>query len=91
MSGHINFEDLELKFGYSCMPNRLHFYSKEENDFRMEVREWCEIHVTPDAEQIDRNRDIKLAVKILKKLPYLDMIIPKEAGGQGKGILIALF
>ncbi len=87
MSAHINFEDLKLKFGYSCMPDRLHFYSKEENDFRMEVREWCEIHVAPDAEQIDRNRDIKLAVKILKKMPYLDMIIPKEAGGQGKGIL----
>ncbi len=87
MSGHINFEDLELKFGYSCMPNRLHFYSKEENDFRMEVREWCEIHIAPDAEQIDRNRDIKLGVKILKRMPYLDMIIPKEAGGQGKGVL----
>jgi len=87
MSGHINFEDLEFKFGYSCMPNRLHFYSKEENDFRMEVREWCEIHIAPEAEKIDRNRDINLAVKILKKMPYLDMIIPKEAGGQGKGIL----
>ena len=87
MSEHIHFEDLELKFGYSCMPDRLHFYSKEENDFRMEVREWCEIHVAPDAEQIDRNRDINLAVKILKKMPYLDMVIPKEAGGQDKGIL----
>lgn len=87
MSGHINFEDLKLKFGYSCIPNRLHYYSKEENDFRMEVRDWCEIHVAPDAEQIDRNRDKKLAVKILKKMPYLDMVIPKEAGGQGKGVL----
>ena len=87
MSGHIHFEDLELKFGYSCMPNRLHFYSKEENDFRMEVREWCEINVAPVAEQIDRNRDKELAVKTLKKMPYLDMTIPKEAGGQGKAIL----
>ena len=57
MLGHINFEDLELKFGYSCMPNRLHYYSKEENDFRMEVREWCELNVVPVAEQIDRKRD----------------------------------
>ena len=87
MSGHINFEDLELKFGYTCMPNRLHYYSKEENDFRMEVREWCETHIAPDAEKIDRNRDKNLAVDILKKMPYLDMTIPKEAGGQGKGIL----
>jgi alkylation response protein AidB-like acyl-CoA dehydrogenase len=87
MSGHIHFEDLELKFGYSCMPNRLHFYSKEENDFRMEVREWCDINVAPVAEQIDRNRDKELAVKTLKKMPYLNMTIPKEAGGQGKAIL----
>ncbi|MBY9004014.1 MAG: acyl-CoA/acyl-ACP dehydrogenase [Candidatus Lokiarchaeota archaeon] len=87
MSGHINFEDLELKFGYSCMPNRLYYYSKEENDFRMEVREWCEKYVAPEAEKIDRNRDKQLAVDILKKMPYLNMLIPKEAGGQDKGIL----
>ncbi len=87
MSGHINFKDLELKFGYSCMPNRLHYYSKEENDFRMEVRKWCETYLAPYAEQIDRNRDKELATKILKEMPYLDILIPEEAGGQGKGIL----
>ncbi|NVM19253.1 MAG: acyl-CoA/acyl-ACP dehydrogenase [Candidatus Lokiarchaeota archaeon] len=87
MTGHINFEDLDLKFGYSCMPNRLHYYSKEENDFRMEFRKWCEKYIGPVAEEIDRNRDKQLAVEILKKMPYLDIIIPKEAGGQGKGVL----
>jgi len=87
MSGHINFEDLDLKFGYSCMPDRLHYYSKEENEFRMEVRKWCEENIAPYAEKIDRDRDKKLAVKILKEMPYLDIVIPKEAGGQGKGIV----
>ena len=87
MSGQIKFEDLDVKYGYSCMPDRLYYYSKEENDFRMEVREWCEINIGPVAEKIDRNRDKQLAVKILKKMPYLDMVIPKEAGGQGKGVL----
>ena len=87
MDGHIHFEDLEMKFGYSCMPERLHYYSKEENDFRMEVRKWCEKNVSPVAEQIDRNRDKALGVEIVKKMPYLDIIIPKEAGGKGKGIL----
>ncbi|MFX1447086.1 MAG: acyl-CoA dehydrogenase family protein [Promethearchaeota archaeon] len=87
MDGHIRFEDLEMKFGYSCMPDRLHYYTKEENNFRMEVREWCENNVGPVAEQIDRNRDIALGVEIVKKMPYLDIIIPKEAGGKGKGIL----
>ena len=87
MEGHIHFKDLDLKLGYSCMPDRLHYFSNEENDFRMEVREWCDKHIGPYAEQIDRNRDKVLAVDILKKMPYLDMIIPEEAGGQGKGIL----
>ena len=87
MEGHVNFDDLDMKFGYSCLPDRLHYFSKEENDFRMEVREWCEKYIGPYAKQIDKNRDKALAVEILKKMPYLDMIIPKEAGGQGKGIL----
>ena len=87
MEGHVNFDDLNVKFGYSCTPDRLYYYSKEENDFRMEVREWCSKHIEPYAEQIDRNRDKALAVEILKKMPYLDMVIPKEAGGKGQGIL----
>ncbi|MFX1452346.1 MAG: acyl-CoA dehydrogenase family protein [Promethearchaeota archaeon] len=88
MGGHVHFEDLDMEFGYSCMPNRLHFYSKEENDFRMEVREWCRENVLPVAEKRDRKRDKKLAVEILRKMkPYLNIIIPEEAGGLGKGIL----
>ena len=70
------------------MPDRLHFYTKEENDFRMEVREWCKNNIEPFAEKIDRERNYDLAVEILRKMkPYLNIIIPKEAGGLGKGIL----
>lgn len=88
MVGHINFKDLNLKFGYSCMPERLHYYTKEENDFRMEVREWCLRNVEPVVEKIDRERNKQLAVETLKKMDkYLSIIIPKEAGGQGKGVL----
>jgi butyryl-CoA dehydrogenase len=53
----------------------------------MEVREWCKINVEPVIERIDRNRDKQLAVETLKKMPYLDIIVPKDAGGQGKGVL----
>jgi len=88
MEGHVHFEDLDLEFGYSCMPDRLHYYSKEENDFRMEVRQWCKENVLPVAEKIDRERDKELAVEVLRKMkPYLNITIPKEAGGLGKGIL----
>ena len=88
MEGHVHFEDLDFKYGYSCMPDRLHFYTKEENDFRMEVREWCIDNIEPFAEKIDRERNYDLAVEILRKMkPYLNIIIPKEAGGLGKGIL----
>jgi butyryl-CoA dehydrogenase len=88
MEGHISFEDLNVEFGYSCMPDRLHYFSKEENDFRMEVREWCRDNIWPVAERIDRERNAALAVETLRKMkPFLNIIIPKEAGGQGKGVL----
>jgi len=88
MEGHVYFEDLDLEFGYSCMPDRLHYYMKEENDFRMEVRQWCKENVLPVAEKIDRERDKELAVEVLRKMkPYLNITIPEESGGLGKGIL----
>ncbi len=88
MEGHISFEDLNVEFGYSCMPDRLHYFTKEENDFRMEVREWCRDNIWPVAEKIDRERNYELAVETLRKMkPFLNIIIPKEVGGQGKGVL----
>ncbi|TFG25349.1 MAG: acyl-CoA dehydrogenase [Promethearchaeota archaeon] len=87
MEGHINFKDLNLEYGYSATPDRLYYFNKEENDFRMEVREWCKDNIEPVVEKIDRNRDKQLAVETLKKMPYLDIIVPKDAGGLGKGLL----
>ncbi|MEJ2249289.1 MAG: acyl-CoA/acyl-ACP dehydrogenase [Candidatus Lokiarchaeota archaeon] len=87
MTGHIKYEDLDFEFGYSCMPDRLHYFNKNENEFRMEVRDWCKEYVAPVAEKIDRERNKSLAVETLKKMPFLDIIIPEEAGGQGKGLL----
>ena len=87
MNGHICFDDLNLEYGYSAMPDRLHYYTKEENEFRIEVRRWCKNNILPVVEKIDRDRDKALAVETLKKMPYLDIIVPKDAGGQGKGLL----
>jgi len=54
----------------------------------MEVRQWCKENVLPVAEKIDRERDKKLAVEILRKMkPYLHITIPEEVGGLGKGII----
>jgi len=87
MVGHIYFDDLMVEYGYTCMPERLHYYTKEENDFRLDVRKWCKDNVQTVAGKIDRESNKELAVETLKKMPYLDMIIPVEAGGQGKGVL----
>jgi len=88
MEGQISFKDLNLEYGFSCMPERLQYYTKEENDFRMEIRKWCKENVEPITEKIDRENNKKLAIETLRKMkPYLNMIIPKEIGGQGKGIL----
>ena len=88
MIGNIQFEDLDLNFGYSCMHDRLHYYSEEENEFRMEVRKWCEENIQPVSDKIDKERNTTLAVETLRKMkPYLNIVIPEEAGGLGKGIL----
>ena len=88
MIGNIQFKDLDLIFGYSCMHDRLYYYSEEENEFRMEVRKWCEDNIQPVSDKIDKERNTKLAVETLRKMkPYLNIVIPKEAGGLGKGIL----
>ncbi len=87
MDDHVNFEDLNVEFGFSCMPDRLYYFSKEENEFRMELRQWCEENVGPVAEKIDRERNKELAVETLRNMPYLNIIIPKEVGGLGKGLL----
>jgi len=88
MEGQVHFEDLNLEYGYSCMPDRLHYFSKEENDFRMEVRKWCKDNIEPVTNKIDRERNKDLAVDTVKKMkPYLNILIPEELGGLGKGVL----
>ncbi len=88
MEGHVHFEDLNIEYGYSCMPKRLHYYSNEENDFRMKVRKWCKENVEPVAVKIDKERNKELAVETLRKMKlYLNIIIPEEVGGLGKGVL----
>jgi len=88
MQGQVHFEDLNLEYGYSCMPDRLHYFSKEENDFRMEVRKWCKDNIEPVATKIDQERNKDLAVDTVKKMkPYLNILIPEELGGLGKGVL----
>jgi alkylation response protein AidB-like acyl-CoA dehydrogenase len=87
MEGQVHFKDLDLEYGYSCMPDRLHFFTKEENDFRMEVRKWCKDNIEPVSEKIDRERNKQLATDTLRKMPYLNIVIPEEAGGMGKGVL----
>jgi len=88
MEGQIDFEDLDLEYGYSCMPDRLHYFSKEENDFRMEVRKWCKDNIEPVSDKIDKERNAELAVRTVKKMhSFLNILIPKELGGQSKGVL----
>lgn len=88
MQGQVLFKDLDLKYGYSCMPDRLHYFTKEENDFRMEVREWCQNNIDPVADKIDKERNTELAVETLRKMKlYLNILIPEEIGGLGKGVL----
>jgi len=85
--GHISFEDLELQYGESMTPGSLFMFSEEENEFRMEIREFAKKEIDPLVEQIDREDNVELTMKVIHKLgkKYFPLAFPKELGGFGKG------
>ena len=85
--GHINFEDLNFQYGESMTPGSLFMFTDEENEFRQEIREYAKKEVDPFVAQIDREHNVELTVKIVRKLgeKYFPLAFPKEIGGFGKG------
>jgi len=85
--GHISFEDLELQYGESMTLGSLFMFSEEENEFRMEIREFAKKEIDPLVEQIDREDNVELTMKVIHKLgkKYFPLAFPKELGGFGKG------
>ncbi|MHA1264805.1 MAG: acyl-CoA dehydrogenase family protein [Candidatus Helarchaeota archaeon] len=85
--GHISFEDLNLQFGESMTPGSLFMFTEEENEFRIDIRNFAKKEIAPLVERIDREDNVDLVVDIIKKMgkKYLSLAFPKEIGGQGKG------
>ena len=85
--GHISFDDLNLQYGESMSPGSLFMFSEEENEFRMEIREFAKREIDPLVEQIDREDNIELTLNVVRKLgkKYFPLAFPKELGGYGKG------
>jgi alkylation response protein AidB-like acyl-CoA dehydrogenase len=85
--GHINFEDLNFRYGESMTPGSLFMFTDEENEFRQEIREYAKKEIDPYVAQIDREHDVELTVKLVRKLgkKYFPLAFPKEIGGFGKG------
>ncbi|MFX0080626.1 MAG: acyl-CoA dehydrogenase family protein [Candidatus Hodarchaeota archaeon] len=85
--GHINFEDLNFKYGESMTPGSLFMFTDEENEFRQEIREYAKNEIDPYVAQIDREHNVELTLKLIRKLAdrYFPLAFPKEIGGFGKG------
>lgn len=87
--GHIDFNDLDLHFGESMTSGSLFLFTDEENEFRKNIREFAYREIHPLVEQIDREDNVELVIKIIRKMStkYLSLAFPKEIGGQGKGMV----
>ncbi len=85
--GHISFNDLNLNYGESMSPGSLFMFTEEENEFRMEIREFAKKEIAPLVERIDREDNVELSLSIIRKMgkKYLPLAFPKEIGGLGKG------
>ncbi|MFX1326169.1 MAG: acyl-CoA dehydrogenase family protein [Promethearchaeota archaeon] len=85
--GHINFEDLNFQYGESLTPGSLSMFTEEENDFRQEIQDYARKEIDPYVIQIDREHNVELTLKIIRKLgkKYFPLAFPKEIGGFGKG------
>ncbi len=85
--GHISFEDLNLQYGESMSNGSLFMFSEEENEFRMEIREFAKNEIDPLVDQIDRENNVELSLKVIRKMgkKYLPLAFPEEIGGLGKG------
>ncbi|NVM52769.1 MAG: acyl-CoA/acyl-ACP dehydrogenase [Candidatus Helarchaeota archaeon] len=85
--GHISFEDLNLQFGQSMTAGSLYMFNEDENEFRMEIRDFAKKEIDPLVERIDREDNVELVLGIIRKMgkKYLSLAFPKEIGGEGKG------
>ncbi len=85
--GHVSFSDLNLTYGESMTPGSLFMFTKEENEFRMEIRKFARKEIHPLVERIDREDNVELSISVIRKMgeKYLPLAFPKEIGGLGKG------
>jgi alkylation response protein AidB-like acyl-CoA dehydrogenase len=87
--GHISYEDLNVRYGESMSPGSLYMFTDEENHFRKEIQEYAKTEIDPYVQQIDREDNVKLTLKLIEKLgkKYFPLAFPEEIGGFGKGTI----
>jgi len=67
------------------------FYSEEEIKFRNEVREYATAEIQPLSKDFDKGAiKIREMVKKLGEKGYMGVSMPKEYGGQGKGVVFEM-
>ncbi|TFG04271.1 MAG: acyl-CoA dehydrogenase [Promethearchaeota archaeon] len=84
----ITYEDLNHEIGESMFPGSLYLYTKEENEFRMRLREFTKKEISPLVSEIEREANFELCLEAYRRLGkagYLTLSFPSSIGGQGKG------
>ncbi|MHA1310672.1 MAG: acyl-CoA dehydrogenase family protein [Candidatus Helarchaeota archaeon] len=85
---YIRYEDLDHVYGESMFPGSLFLYTKEENEFRTNLRNFIMDEIAPLVPEIEEKASFDLCLEAyhrLGKAGYLTFSFPKSIGGQGKG------
>lgn len=84
---HIKYEDLVFEFGESMTAGSNFFFSKEENEYRQEIRAYFKKEIAPFALTFYASPNFKSLWNVVKKIPtkYFEKFTPAALGGEGLG------
>ncbi|MBD3227902.1 MAG: acyl-CoA dehydrogenase [Candidatus Lokiarchaeota archaeon] len=85
---YIRYEDLDHSIGESMFSGSLYSYTDEENEFRMELREFINDEIAPLTPEIEEKNSFELCLEAyhrLGKAGYISFSFPESIGGKGKG------
>ncbi len=86
--GHVSFEDLNIRFGYSATPSSLFLYTEEENKFRELVRDFIQRKIAPLADEAEVSGKAEPLLKAIRLMADINRAyFPREVGGEGYGVV----
>ena len=83
---HISLEELNIKYGYSVTPGSTSLFTKEENEFREDFRNFLQREILPGTEELYSHPRWSLNLELCRAIPpkYVLKWLSPEIGGEGK-------